>query len=154
MRLLLWLVVVPAVLGLLAWVACLNAMIDAKDAMLAEQEAQVAAVKRDLEEERTSVAAREAEFAERAEVLRRREAAIGGREDAANDRTQSSFQGLMIQQQLIKNLQALKASLPDMTPEVEKLAKEHAQLTLERERLAEELEALKSRSGKAPEPPR
>ena len=90
---------------------------------------------------------REAEIAARSEEIRQREAAIAGREDAATERTQSSFQGLLIQQQLIKNLEALKASLPDMTPEVEKLAKEHAQLGAERQRLEKEIAELRRRLG-------
>ena len=90
---------------------------------------------------------REAEFAARSEELRQREGAIAGREDAATERTQSSFQGLLIQQQLTKNLEALKASLPDMTPEVEKLAKEHAQLGAERQRLENEIADLRRRLG-------
>ena len=94
-------------------------------------------------------AAREAEFAARSEELRQREAAIAGREDAATERTQSSFQGLMIQQQLTKNLEALKASLPDMTPEVEKLAKEHAQLAAERQRLEKENADLRRQLGRS-----
>ena len=92
-----------------------------------------------------STVQREAEFAARSEELRRREAAIAGREDAATERTQSSFQGLMIQQQLMKNLEALKSSLPDMTPEVERLAKEHAQLGAERQRLEKENAELRLR---------
>ena len=88
-------------------------------------------------------AAREQAFAEREKSLAEREAAIAGREDAATERTQSSFQGLLIQQQLTKNLEALKASLPDMTPEVEKLAKEHAQFGAERQRLEKEIADLR-----------
>ena len=90
---------------------------------------------------------REAEFAARFEELRQREAAIAGRENAATERTQSSFQGLMIQQQLTKNLEALKASLPDLTPEVEKLAREHAQLGAERQRLEKENADLRRQLG-------
>ena len=92
-----------------------------------------------------STAQREAEFTARLEELRRREAAIAGREDAATERTQSSFQGLLIQQQLVRNLEALKASLPDMTPEIERLAKEHAQLGAERQRLEKENAELRLR---------
>ena len=81
---------------------------------------------------------REAEIAARDQELAQREAAIAGREDAATERTQSSFQGLLIQQQLTKNLEALKASLPDMTPEMERLTREHAQFDAERQRLQRE----------------
>ena len=93
-------------------------------------------------------AALEADFTRRSEALRQRESAIGGREDAATERTESSFQGLMIQQRLIKTLEALKDSLPDITPEVEKLTREHAQLAAENERLREEI--ARSRAGASP----
>ncbi len=96
--------------------------------------------------------AREKEIAGREEELRQREAAIAGREDAATERTQSSFQGLLIQQQLTRNLEALKASLPDMTPEVEKLAREHAQLGAERQRLEKENADLRRQIGQPGQP--
>jgi peptidoglycan hydrolase CwlO-like protein len=99
----------------------------------------------EIEDLKKVAAEHEAEFAARSEELRQREAAIAGREDAATERTQSSFQGLLIQQQLTKNLEALKASLPDMTPEVEKLAKEHAQFGAERQRLEKEIAELRRR---------
>lgn len=83
-------------------------------------------------------ARREAEIATRDHELAQREAAIAGREDAATERTQSSFQGLLIQQNLLKNLEALKASLPDMTPEMERLTREHAQFDAEVQRLRKE----------------
>ncbi len=83
-------------------------------------------------------AQREAEVAARVGELTQREAAIAGREDAATERVQSSFQGLLIQQNLLKNLEALKASLPDMTPEVERLTREHAQFNAEVQRLRKE----------------
>ena len=68
----------------------------------AELRAEIEALKR-------AAAQREAEIAERIAELTQREAAIAGREDAATERTQSSFQGLLIQQNLLKNLEALKA---------------------------------------------
>ena len=103
-----------------------------------EMKAKVAELENSIAVREAEFRQREAQFTARFEDLRQREAAIAGREDAATERTQSSFQGLLIQQQLIKNLEALKASLPDMTPEVEKLAKEHAQLGAERQRLESE----------------
>ena len=107
----------------------------------ADRESAAAAqtqLKEEIEDLKKAAVQRETEIAARSEEIRQREAAIAGREDAATERTQSSFQGLLIQQQLTKNLEALKASLPDMTPEVEKLAKEHAQLGAERQRLEKE----------------
>ena len=108
--------------------------------------------KRQIADLETRVAAREAEIAARSEELRQREAAIDGREGAASARTQSSFQGLLIQQQLTKNLEALKASLPDMAPEVEKLAREHAQLDAERQRLEKENAELRLKLGQPLQP--
>jgi hypothetical protein len=113
----------------------------------AEREARLT---EEVNQAREQLAAREAEFAEREKDLAGRERAITGREDAANERTQSSFQGLMIQQQLLRNLEQLKASLPDMTPEVEKLAKEHAQLTAECERLKQENSTLRQQLQQSP----
>ena len=104
----------------------------------AELRAEIEALKR-------AAAQREAEIAERIAELTQREAAIAGREDAATERTQSSFQGLLIQQNLLKNLEALKASLPDVTPEVERLAKEHAQFDAEVQRLRKENAELRRR---------
>ena len=104
-----------------------------------------AILREEMEDLKKTVAQREAEMAEREGELRQREMAIAGRENAATERTQSSFQGLLIQQQLMKNLESLKASLPDMTPEVERLAKEHAQLGAERERLQKENAELRIR---------
>ena len=98
-----------------------------------------------IEDMTTETAQREAANAARESELRQREAAIAGREDAASERTQSSFQGLLIQQQLTKNLEALKSSLPDMTPEVERLAKEHAQSEAERQRLEKENAGLRQK---------
>ena len=108
-----------------------------------EMKAKVAELENLLAAREAEFRQREAEFTARSEEIRQREAAIAGREDAATERTQSSFQGLLIQQQLIKNLEALKASLPDMTPEVEKLAKEHAQFGAERQRLEKEIADLR-----------
>ena len=90
-------------------------------------------------------AQREAEVAARVAELSQREAAIAGREDAATERTQSSFQGLLIQQNLLKNLEALQAGLPDMTPEVERLTREHAQFDAEVQRLRKENAELRRR---------
>ena len=90
-------------------------------------------------------AQRETEIATRFQELAQREAAIAGREDAATERVQSSFQGLLIQQNLLKNLEALKAGLPDMTPEVERIAKEHAQFDAEVQRLRKENAELRRR---------
>ena len=106
----------------------------------------------EIAELKAAAVQREAEFTARTEELRQREAAIAGREDAATERTQSSFQGLLIQQQLTRNLEALKASLPDMTPEVERLAREHAQLGAERQRLEKENADLRRQLGR-PAPP-
>ena len=92
----------------------------------------------EIEDLQRAAARREAEIAARVGELTQREAAIAGREDAATERVQSSFQGLLIQQNLLKNLEALKAGLPDMTPEVERLAKEHAQFDAEVQRLRKE----------------
>ena len=108
----------------------------------AELRAEIEALKR-------AAAQREAEIAERIAELTQREAAIAGREDAATERTQSSFQGLLIQQNLLKNLEALKASLPDVTPEVERLAKEHAQFDAEVQRLRKENAELRRRLNSA-----
>lgn len=91
-----------------------------------------------IEDLRKEAEQREAQVAARAAELAQREAAIAGREDAATERVQSSFQGLLIQQNVLKNLEALKASLPDMTPEVERLTREHAQFDAERQRLQKE----------------
>ena len=121
-----------------------------RNGSVSERENAVAAqtqLKAEIEDLKNAATEREAEFATRSEELRQREAAIAGREDAATERTQSSFQGLLIQQQLTKNLEALKASLPDLTPEVEKLAKEHAQLGAERQRLEKEIADLRRRLG-------
>ena len=115
----------------------------------AEREARLA---EEIAQLKDHLAARESEIAEREKDLAERERTITGREDAANERTQSSFQGLMIQQQLLRNLEALKASLPDMTPEVDKLAKEHAQLSAERERLQRENATLRQQLPQAPQP--
>ena len=104
-----------------------------------------AQLREEMEDLKRAAAQREEEMAEREGELRQREAAIAGRENAATERTQSSFQGLLIQQQLMKNLEALKASLPEMTPEVERLAKEHAQSGAERERLQKENAELRLR---------
>ncbi|HZJ15267.1 MAG TPA: hypothetical protein VFD27_09470, partial [Chthoniobacteraceae bacterium] len=71
-----------------------------------------------LEEEVTQLKEHLAARAAREKGLAERERTITGRENAANERTESSFQGLMIQQQVLRNLEALKASLPDLTPEV------------------------------------
>ena len=117
-----------------SYAAAANKMIDFDKQQIADLESRMAA--------------REAEFAAHSEELRQREAAIAGREDAATERTQSSFQGLLIQQQLTRNLEALKASLPDMTPEVEKLAREHAQLGAERQRLEKENADLRRQLGR------
>lgn len=97
-----------------------------------------AGLRAEIEGLQRASAQREAGFATRDQELAQREAAIAGREDAATERTQSSFQGLLIQQSLLKNLEALKAGLPDMTPEVERLAKEHAQFDAELQRLRKE----------------
>ena len=114
-----------------------------------KQAAMEQALLRDeIAELKAAAVQREAEFTARTEELRQREAAIAGREDAATERTQSSFQGLLIQQQLTRNLEALKASLPDMTPEVEKLAREHAQLGAERQRLEKENADLRRQLGR------
>ncbi len=110
-------------------------------------EAAQTQLREEIEESKTAAAQREAEFTARSEELRQREAAIAGRENAATERTQSSFQGLMIQQQLTRNLEALKESLPDLTPAVEKLAKEHAQLGAERQRLEKENADLRHQIG-------
>jgi hypothetical protein len=108
----------------------------ASDQQMAAAEASI--LRNQIEDMATESAQREAATAARESELRQREAAIAGREEAATERTQSSFQGLLIQQQLTKNLEALKASLPDMTPEVERLAREHAQSEAERQRLQKE----------------
>ena len=92
----------------------------------------------EIEDLKRSAAQREAQIAAQVNELAQREAAIAGRENAATERTQSSFQGLLIQQQLTKNLEALKASLPELTPEVERLTREHAQFDAERQRLQKE----------------
>ncbi len=115
---------------------------------LREMNEQNVIAERVVAELQKEAAERERLFNARSEELRQREAAIAGREDAATERTQSSFQGLLIQQQLTRNLEALKASLPDMTPEVEKLAKEHAQLVAERQRLEKENADLRRQLGK------
>ena len=99
----------------------------------------------EIEALQRAAAQRDAEVAARVGELAQREAAIAGREDAATERTQSSFQGLLIQQNLLKNLEALKAGLPDMTPEVERLAKEHAQFDAEVQRLQKENAELRRR---------
>ena len=104
-----------------------------------------AGARQQIERMTTEAAQREAEGAARDGELRQREAAIAGRENAATERTESSFQGLLIQQQLTKNLEVLKASLPDMTPEVERLAREHAQAQAERQRLQKENAELRRR---------
>lgn len=110
-----------------------------------QAELQQTILRGEIADLKNAAAEREAEFATQAGELRQREMAIAGRENAATERTQSSFQGLLIQQQIMKNLEALKASLPDMTPEVERLAKEHAQMSAERERLQEEITELRLR---------
>ena len=143
---------VPLLLGGLAGWGCFfllrpgvqrtNAIIEK---MMKDSEGQIQTLESMLKEGKEAAAQRETEFAARSEELRQREAAIDGREDAATERTQSSFQGLLIQQQLTRNLEALKASLPDMTPEVEKLAREHAQLGAERQRLEKENADLRRR---------
>lgn len=112
-------------------------------------ETETALLREKIENMTTAAARREAEVAARSEELRQREAAIAGRENAATERTESSFQGLLIQQQLAKNLEALKASLPDLTPETERLAKEHAQLEAERQRLQKENAELRRRLNSA-----
>ena len=120
-----------------------------------QAEVKQAVLREEIEDLKKAAGDREAEFAARSEELRQREAAIAGREDAATERTQSSFQGLLIQQQLTRNLEALKASMPDMTPEVEKLAREHAQLGAERQRLEKEVANLRRQLGQpAPSPAR
>jgi predicted nuclease with TOPRIM domain len=58
----------------------------------------------------------------------------------------------MIQQQVLRNLEALKASLPDLTPEVDKLAKEHAQLKPRRDRLQRENTTLRQQLQQPPQP--
>ena len=58
----------------------------------------------------------------------------------------------MIQQQLLRNLEQLKASLPDLTPEVDKLAKEHAQLGAECARLQRENTTLRQQLQQPPQP--
>ena len=115
------------------------------ESQMKQAEVEQAVLRGEIAELKKTAAQREAEIAERERELRQREAAIAGREDAATERTQSSFQGLLIQQQLMRNLEALKASLPDMTPEVERLAKEHAQLGAERQRLEKENAELRLR---------
>ena len=115
-------------------------------------EAAQTQLREEIEDLKKAAVQREAEFAARSEEIRQREAAIAGREDAATERTQSSFQGLMIQQQLTQNLEALKASLPNMTPEIEKLAKEHAQLGAERQRLEKENADLRRRLNRPDSP--
>ena len=119
---------------------------------LAQLRAEIEDLKKAMAQRDAEFGDREADFTARSEELRQREAAIAGREDAATERTQSSFQGLLIQQQLTRNLEALKASLPDMTPEVEKLAREHAQLGAERQRLEKENADLRRQLGR-PAPP-
>ena len=120
-----------------------------------QAEVKQAVLREEIEDLKKAAGDREAEFAARSEELRQREAAIAGREGAATERTQSSFQGLLIQQQLTRNLEALKASMPDMTPEVEKLAREHAQLGAERQRLEKEVANLRRQLGQpAPSPAR
>ena len=124
----------------------------AETQMAAEKERAATAevfAQQQIEDLRKEAEVREAQVAARAEELRQREAAIAGREDAATERTQSSFQGLLIQQQLTKNLEALKASLPDMTPEVERLAREHAQSEAERQRIQKENAGLRLRLNSA-----
>ena len=103
----------------------------------------------EIEALKRASAQREAEVAARVAELTQREAAIAGREDAATERVQSSFQGLLIQQNLLKNLEALKAGLPEMTPEVERLAKEHAQFDAEVQRLRKENAELRRRLNSA-----
>ncbi len=140
-------------LGVLGWrvtqskleVLRLRSEVAVNERMLALRDTEVMQLNEQL-------AAREAEYAERETALALRERTIAGREDAASERTQSSFQGLMIQQQLIRNLEALKASLPDMTPEIERLTREHAQLGAERERLERENAQLRQRAGSPPRP--
>ena len=119
------------------------------ESFAAAAQKQISFSERRIAELEAQQAAREAEFAARSEELRQREAAIAGREDAATERTQSSFQGLLIQQNLLKNLEALKASLPEMTPEVERLAKEHAQFDAEVQRLRKENAELRRRLNSA-----
>lgn len=115
--------------------------------------ASLNAAQREAAELRTMAEVREKQIAEQEADIANRERSIDGRESAATDRTLSSFQGLMIQQQLVRNLEALKASIPDMTPEIEKLAKEHAQLTAESERLSKENADLRRQFGSRPLPP-
>ena len=113
----------------------------AETQMAAERERAATAevfAQQQIEDLKKEAAQREAQVAARAAELAQREAAIAGREDAATERVQSSFQGLLIQQNMLKNLEALKASLPDMTPEMERLAREHAQFDAERQRLQKE----------------
>ncbi len=108
-------------------------------------EGEKAALREQIEELKEAASRRDTEIAARGSELAGREAAIAGREDAATERIQSSFQGLLIQQQLIKNLEALKAALPDLSPEVDRLAKEHAQSKAERQRLQEDNAELRRR---------
>ena len=149
------LLLVVIAVGDLAWM--FDSQLDGQLALRAldreSAEAAQTQLQKEIEDVKTAAAQREAEFTARSEELRQREAAIAGRENAATERTQSSFQGLMIQQQLTKNIEALKESLPDLTPAVEKLAKEHAQLTAERQRLEKENADLRRQPGQ-PAPPR
>lgn len=108
------------------------------DSEMGRAAAAEADLRAEIESLKRAAAQREAQFSARESELAQREGAIEGREDAATERTQASFQGLLIQQQLVKTLEALKASLPDMTPEVERITREHAQLGAERQRLEKE----------------
>ncbi len=141
-----------AVTGLLSDRALNNKRVETQRAAEMDRAATAEAGARQQIEDMTREAAqREAVFAGREGELRQREVAIAGRENAATERTESSFQGLLIQQQLTKNLEALKASFPDLTPEMERLAREHAQAEAERQRLQKENVELR-RKVKAPEP--
>jgi predicted nucleic acid-binding Zn-ribbon protein len=148
-----WLAVVFAVVAVGLFVLRTLDQKSAETRLESERKEALAAqvlAREEIEALKKAITDREAEFAAQSRELFQREAAIAGREDAATERTQSSFQGLLIQQQLTRNLEALKASLPDMTPEVEKLAREHAQLGVERQRLEKENAELRRQLGRSP----